>query len=461
MAAVLRQEGHIVSIFDRFSIQAVVGRNKDKINAAMLEHIKIYKPDLIGLNTISPLIYDTLECVSLIRRIYAGPVVAGGHHVSALPELTLLKIPGLNGIVQGEGESAINSLARGENPASIPGVWWKNKESIIVHTPAQQIDNLDTLPLPALDLLDMPFYTRPTMNTIRGHYLSTVSLLTSRGCNYRCDYCAESLTYGRGVRFHSPGYVIEWIKQVRKDYRVNGIYFHDNDFLIYENRSREICERIISAGLSGKIKWAIQTRVNRLKPDMIKLLKRAGCILVEVGVEAASQRELDLVNKQTTVYANEQAIALCRNEGISIHAYMLTALEGEIIEDLEQRIQWVKRVKPSTFDWHPLKIHPGTLLYQKKGDGFFEASEWTEENIVNYYKKDTLSCISQEKRREWMKRHYIRYHKRHHRLHILKVNAPIKLLQIFVKKIRASTLNLLGKISAVLANLFNKSLTKP
>lgn len=458
IAAVLIQEGHSVAIFDCFSMQAMVGTNKDKINAAMLEYIKNYKPDLIGLNTVSPLIFDTLECVSLIRQIYTGPVVAGGHHVTALPELTLLKIPGLNGIVQGEGELALRGLARDQDPASIPGVWWKGKEDIIAHTPPQQIDNLDTLPLPALDLLDMPFYTKPTINTIRGHYLSTVSLLTSRGCTYKCDYCAESLTYGKGVRFHSPDYVIEWIKKIRRDYRVNGVYFHDNDFLIDENRARDICEGIISSGLSRKIKWAIQARANRLNPGIVKLLKKAGCVLVEIGVEAASQRELNLVNKGTTIDTNEKAIALCRTEGISVHAYMLTALEKEVMDDLEQRIQWLKRIKPSTFDWHPLMIHPGTLLYQKKGNSFFEANEWTEENILSYYKMDTLSCISQEKRKEWMKRYYVRYHKQLHRLHILKVNSPVKLVPIFIKKMKTKTINLLGKISATFANLFNKSI---
>jgi radical SAM superfamily enzyme YgiQ (UPF0313 family) len=89
--------------------------------------------------------------------------------------------------------------------------------------------DLDDLPFPNLDLLDMKFYTRPVPLPsgglpFNGHHAHL------RGCNRRCEFCAESMTFGKGVRFHSPGYVIEWVKKMIKDYSPEGIYFCDNNF---------------------------------------------------------------------------------------------------------------------------------------------------------------------------------------------------------------------------------------
>ncbi len=428
LAAVLQAEGHTVSIFDRFSSQAVVSLDKEKINAAMLERIKSFQPDLIGFNTVSPLIYDTVECVDLIRQDFNGLVVAGGHHATALPALTLEKIAGLDGLIVGEGEKALARLAGGENPAVIPGVWWRNGGGSFAHTCAEQLFDLDSLPFPSLDLLDMSFYSRLGRQAIRSHYLTCVSLLTSRGCVKKCEFCSESLTYGKGVRFHSVAYVIEWLERVLAQYRVESIYFHDNDFLIDEGRVREFCERMLAAGKNRKIKWGIQARAERINSDILKLLRRAGCVLLELGIESALQEQLDAVNKGSSVAINEKAIDLCRREGIAVHANFITGFAGETIADMEKKLDWVKKTKPNTFVWYPLQIHPGTVLYQKTGMNFFEQNEWTEESIHSYYSEDPLSAVSKEERKEWMKQHYAPFAIKRNRINILRVNPPSRLM---------------------------------
>ncbi len=435
IASMLRKEGHVVSIFDRASIWARK-RDRERLNEVMMEGIRRFQPDLIGLNTLSPVIHDTAECVRLIRSIYAGPMVAGGHHATALPELTLLRIPGLDGVVEGEGEIAMAKLADGADPVTVPGVWWKGKEGPVTRPPSSQIETLDSLPFPALDLLDMAFYMKPSLSYIRGYYLATVPVLTARGCVYRCDFCSESLPYGKGIRFHSPEYVLEWIKKLVVDYRGEGIYFYDNDFLADENRAKEICERILSAGLSKKIKWGIQTRANRIRGEILRLLKKAGCVVIEIGVESASKNHLDSVHKKITVEMNELAIRLCKKEGIRVHAFMLTGFEGEKVSDLQQGLQWLREARPDSFSWFPLMIHPGTALYRRSGNSFFEKSDWTEMNIINYYQTDFLSSIPAEEREKWMDRHLLPYQKWRNRLNFLKANLPRKLVPLVVWKVK-------------------------
>jgi len=435
MASILRKNNHKISIFDRHAAQSRFGIDRNKINAAMIEHIRKFKPDLIGMQTISPLIYDTVECVNLIREVYSGQIIAGGHHATALPELTLLKIPELSGVVVEEGEIPISRIANGENPSSIPGFWWKDDDNSVVNTLPTQNTNLDELPFPAFDLLDMKYYTRPNTNVINGLYLSAVSLLTSRGCVNQCEFCSESLTYGKGVRFHSPEYIIEWMKSVFADYEVEGIYFHDNDFLIRESRTRDICEKILSNGLHEKLKWAIQARADRINKDILKLLKKAGCVLIEIGVESNSQYQLNGINKQTTVGINEKVVDLCRQTGISVHVYMMTGFEGETISDLNDKLHWLKKLNPNSFTWTPLMIHPGTVLYEKHGNRFFEKNNWDRQSIEDHNKKDMLSNIKNEERTQWAKKYFLPYRTWHSAFNFLKINPSFKIiLFVFAKR---------------------------
>jgi radical SAM superfamily enzyme YgiQ (UPF0313 family) len=396
----------------------------------MLAHVQAFRPDMIGLQTKSPLIPDTVSCVRLIRQGYTGWMVAGGHHATALPEATLQRIPGLNGVVVGEGEMAMAQLADGEDPEAVPGLWWKQNGEVVPGRPAQQIQDLDQLPFPALDLLDMAYYSRRNFNPIRGHYLSSVSLLSSRGCPRRCDFCCESLTYGQGVRSHSPEYVLEWMNKTLKDHPVEGIYFLDSDFLLHHGRVTEICEGILSQGLQRKVKWAIQARTEGITREVLKLLKRAGCVLIEMGVESPFQDHLDALHKCATVSSAERAIAFCREQGMTVYAYLMTGFPGEGIGDLQRMVLWLKRVKPHLFGVSELSIHPGTRLYEAHGNRFFEQHDWDEKAVKQYYGTRFLTRVSNAERERWKRETLDPFQARLRRLQILKANGPLRWLII-------------------------------
>jgi len=414
VAAALRKAGHEAAIFDRYAVGARSRHDTAYVDTAMLSRIREFRPDVVGLNTLSPLIADTVESAPLIRDSFGGRIIAGGHHATALPELTLRRIPSLDAVVTGEGEIALTRLAGGEAPGQVPGVWWRAGERINPPAaPAEQIKRLDDLPLPALDLLDMPFYTRRSDGVIRRNNVKASTLVTSRGCYQQCTFCTESLTYGRGVRWHGTDYVLEWILRVVRDYGVEGIYFHDNDFLASEARAREVCGELIRRGLHRRIRWSIQARADRITRDLARLLRSAGCVLVEFGVEVATQAELDDIAKGTSPGTVERAIRLCRKSGMDVHAYMLTQVENETTADLARRLAWLKRMPVTSFQWSAVNVHPGTVLYRRKGDDFFARHDWTRETIAAYYAGDRLSAISPGRRRAWMARHFSRYLRLH------------------------------------------------
>ncbi len=442
MAASLKGEGHEAALFDRHALFSSHGLGRDRIDGAMAEAVRTFRPDVIGFQTLSPLIHDTVSCAALLRPLFPGVMIAGGHHGTALPELTLRRIEGLDGVVAGEGEQALVRFARGEDPRDIPGFWWKDRDGGIRHTPPVQVAPLDDLPFPDYTLLDGRFYLQRNHSAIRGHFLSSLCVVTSRGCVRRCDFCCESLTYGRGVRFHSARYVAEGVRELLYRYPIDGLYVHDNDFLINRKRAEEICEHFSAIRRNRPFLFSIQARAERVDSDMVRRLKAAGCALIEIGVESALQENLDSVRKETTVAEAEEAIARCREGGISVHANMITGFEGETMEKLEKEIAWMKKVRPDTFSWFPLEIHPGTALYERRGDGFFERSPWTPENIRTFYRGASLSPIPPAEKGRWMKSRYQPLRRRAYFRHLFRKNYPRKLFPLLFMKGRREILKL-------------------
>lgn len=404
MAAVLHAHGHKTKLFDRTMEYNLLRGERSKIQDVMKQEILKFSPDLIALSTVSPAIYDTVECVQFIRTFYDKTIIAGGHHVTAMPGITLKQIPGVDWAVSGEGEFVLASLANGDDPLSIPGISGR-KDDDIVSVPPEKITSLDALPFPKLDILNMPYYIKENPATIWGFNLSVATVLTSRGCPHQCAFCAESLTYGRGIRFHSPGYVMGCLKELTGRYKVNGIYFLDNDFVANRDRVETICRLMIDHGFQKKLKWAIQTRADRIDASILSSLKKAGCVKIELGIESGHQHQLNQVNKNEDLKASETALRLCRGNGIRAHAYMLIGLENETIESLNRQLAWLKRLKPDTSTWSLLHLYPGTLLYQEKGGGFFESHPWSETAINDYYSRSHLSGIPAEERRRWVENH--------------------------------------------------------
>lgn len=444
IGALLKRHGHAVQVFDRYAAMGRLGLDRKRIDQAMLTAVKTFAPDVVGLSTISPMIYETAHCAKIIRGAFQGIILAGGHHATALPRVTLEKIPELDGVVIGEGEERLLALAEGTKHKEVDGILWRSngeatagKQTLraLELSPAS-VSELDTLPFPDFSLFDTAFYTHRTSSVIRGFHLSTLSMLGSRGCSHRCSFCVESMVYGGGVRFHSVDYITEMIERSLLQYpQVEGIYFHDNDFLIDPARVEQLCNRFIQKGLSKRFSWAVQARADRLEHDLLRLMRQAGCVKMEIGVEAAAQKDLDFVRKGTTVGMNENALQQCRDAGISVHAYLLTRTEGETLDDLEAKLEWLKKNRPDTFSMSSMLRYPGSLLYREKGSQFFETHEWTRKNVLGFYATDVFSKVMPQERKYWMQSRFEPFSRKHHRLARLRLNPKQRWLQIFYEAV--------------------------
>ena len=436
IGALLKKNGHSVRIFDRLVEHHRAHGNADSVQNRMKSIILQFMPDIIGLSTTSRSIYDTVNCIAFIRDFYDGLIVAGGYHATAMPTESFNKIRGLDAIIVGEGEYPLLHLLDYER-RSVSGILWKDDDPGKPIVP-YRVSNLDSLPFPDMDLLDTDYYRQADTATIRGFNLRYVSLLTSRGCLNKCYFCSESLTFGSGVRYNSPEYVIENIAWVLNKYDINGIYFHDNDFLSAPDRVVEICRHIVNRGYHKRVEWCIQARSDNINKQVLKELKRAGCVKIEIGIESLVQQHLNDIGKRVKSSDQVYALHLCRKHGIRAHGYLMHGYNHETIDSLEEEFRRIKRLPLDSITWSVMKASPGTKFYLDYGNKYFENNEWSEAAIETYYTKKTFSSLSEDEKEKWMKRYFIPFAKRKARYSLLRNNGFMFFMQRIIKKISKS-----------------------
>jgi len=190
-----------------------------------------------------------------------------------------------------------------------------------------------------------------------------MSVYTSRGCPYRCNFCQPILItlFGPKVRYQSPEKVADSIEFLVKKFKLDSFVFTDDTFAFHQERVVDICKEIIRRKIP--IIWRCQTRVN-LTRSTLEYMKKAGCIFVAFGVESGSQKILDNVNKAATVQQAIDVFKNCKELGLLTHAYLMVGNLGETKETIQETINLIKTIKPFSWNVSISTPYPGTYLYE-------------------------------------------------------------------------------------------------
>jgi len=221
------------------------------------------------------------------------------------------------------------------------------------------IDPLDQLPFLKTEFLPKEIeYFNPIVKRIP--YITTV---TSRGCPAKCTFCTAPYFYGNRLRFRSvKGVVDEMAYYWRKGYRE--IYFRDETFTVFKQRTLEICKLIKEKGLE-KIPWICNARVNTVDQDTLKEMKETGCHLIKFGVESGNQKILDGAKKGIRVEEIVRTFGWCNELGIETHAHFMLGMPGESQKTLEQTIRFARDINPTTASFTITSPYPGSALYDE------------------------------------------------------------------------------------------------
>ncbi|MBS5130728.1 MAG: B12-binding domain-containing radical SAM protein [Lachnospiraceae bacterium] len=286
----------------------------------------------------------TVEIVRELReKVKKGSIfIAGGHHASALPEQVANDF---DYVIQGEGEIAesnlINKLIRGEKP----------KEKIIV---GKCVENLNEIGWIDYSLVNMDNYTRK----VNGR--KSISILTSRGCPYKCEFCNSTLMKAyRTVRFRTAEDVVDEIKMLNFKYGITSFRIQDDIFSINRNRLRKMADLLEGYNFS----FRCFARVDNIDEKILEDFKRMGVVHLSFGVESGSQKILDNMNKGICIEDICKSIFLAKKYQMKCRVYLIVGYPGETIETLDETIKLIKEIQPDDLSIYPLLPYPGTPLY--------------------------------------------------------------------------------------------------
>lgn len=323
-------------------------------------YIKLKMPEIVGIQTTSFTFIDVILTARIVKKIDKNiKIVLGGPHVNIYPEETILN-PEIDFLVLGEGEyvftELINAIAQRKDLGKIGGIVYKKNGEIINTGQQGLINNLDLLPFPSRHLVPYKKYY-----SVLAKDTPITTMMTSRGCPYKCIFC-DRPHLGKVFRFRSAENVVNEMEECVK-LGIKEFFLYDDTFTINRKRVIDICDEIVRRNL--KIAWDIRTRVDTMDKNSLKKLKLAGCERIHYGVEAGTQKILNVLKKGITIQQVENAFKWTKEEGITTLAYFMIGNPTETKEQIITTINLAKKIKPDFVHISITTPFPATELYRE------------------------------------------------------------------------------------------------
>jgi len=365
LSAMLERDGFNVKVIDaklqRIDFEQTVGAIKD------------FNPELLGITAMTHEINNAARLAQEIKKALPGVfIVIGGVHVTALPIDTLKAYPSFDAGVMGEGEYTLSDIAKMAEKKDIDlsklkGVVYRKDSKILLSQPAERIEDIDSLPLPA-------WHQFPKA--------SEYILLTSRGCPFSCVFCMQAL--GNKVRKRSAHNVVEEIENVLSQRVPSRFLFYDETFTVDKARVTEICNLIIRKGLNKSIRWAVTTRVDCVDRDLLYKMKEAGCNHIEFGIESGDQWVLDSIKKKITLKQAEYAVGLAKELGFHTEGAFILGHPNETLKTACKTISFAAKLNPDIIQLGIMVPYPGTEVAKmaREGRGGYKiiSDNWSDYN---------------------------------------------------------------------------------
>jgi anaerobic magnesium-protoporphyrin IX monomethyl ester cyclase len=377
LGAVSRRAGHETRLID-----GGLKRIPDIIKEA-----KSFSPDLIGL-TCWTLERETIWalCRSLKEELPGAFLVVGGPHATFYPG-HIFKLTHASAVVIGEGEETFRellaALSKGEDPLKVKGMFIRSPGGGAVFSgPREPVENLD--------LIEKPFYPGFKSFSFKNYCgfpslpRPTAPIISSRGCVFDCTYCGSVKFWGNRWRYRSADNIIDEMGWLIGKMGAKSVFFFDDNFLVNKDRVIDLCEKIIKK--EWKIKWSCCSHVKMINDDVLKMMKKSGCVSIDFGVESGSDMILKNINKKQTRLDIEKAFALVHKNGIKPRAYLMVGNKGENEATIDETIDMIGNIRPwSSIGGSLVFLLPGTAIYNEAVlNGFIKDDYWIESDKIPY-----------------------------------------------------------------------------
>jgi anaerobic magnesium-protoporphyrin IX monomethyl ester cyclase len=375
-AALMRENNYQVALFDSmFAIYA-----EDVADA-----IEKHRPDIFvvyddGFNYLTKMCLTNMRGAALrmckkAKDAGCTVIVSGSDSTDRFD--TYLH-QGADFVIMGEAEYTLLELANmltdgGKNLAHVKGLAYLNDGEVIKTTARPVLKDLDTLPLPAWDLVDMELY-RQTWLRHAGYF--SLNMTTTRGCPFKCNWCAKPI-YGNRYNSRSPENVVKELKLLKENYHVDHIWFCDDIFGLKPGWAIEFAWLLQSEGIT--IRFKIQSRADLLvQEETVKALAAAGCENVWIGAESGSQKILDAMDKGITVDQIRQSTRLMKENGIKPSFFIQFGYPGELQQDIRLTIDMINELLPFEIGISVSYPLPGTVFYERVKADMKSKTNWAD-----------------------------------------------------------------------------------
>ncbi|MCP4376408.1 MAG: radical SAM protein [bacterium] len=359
LAAWLKQHGYAVDI-----LQPDQGQSVDEALQAKLES---FKPTLVGISVMTPSYPQAVNLCEMIKKSDPSrKTVLGGHHISAVGGEVLDQSPNTDFVVIGEGEQTLLELAEAlqagkSDMSEISGLGWRDETGKTrINAPREFITDMDSLPHPARELVDM---NRFAIHSYIDFGKRSATMVTSRGCPFKCIFCSSWLAMGSRYRWRSADSVLAEIRELVEVHKVDHIVFEDDTMTLRRSRMVEICNALID--MPNSPSWYCLSRVDTMDRELAKLMRKAGCRMVNFGIESGSPEILKKIGKKISLDKAVDAISACTRAGLRTQCTFIVGFPFDTDETMELTYKTACRIKPTIAMFFPLTPYPGTSVFNE------------------------------------------------------------------------------------------------
>lgn len=348
VAATLRDAGFEVDLIDADAENLSMDETVDRILS--------FSPDAVGLSCNYITKHNpTMRLAAALKSKQPGLFIfAGGNHAAAYSEGLIVENGPIDVVLTGEGEAEAPALLKAMNergsPDKSPGavIWTGGKSTLVA--PRGHVEDLNTLPLAAYDLLPMEKYRR-------------FELVTSRGCPYTCSFCASTEIVGTKVRLRSPESVVNEVEHLRKHYGDRFLWISDDTFTAIKTHAVSVSAALEK--VQPPVKWSCFATAVTLKTEVLAAMKRSGCEYLSIGVETTHPSQKRYVGKRVTDDSIAEAVQRCHDAGLRVYGFIIVGFPGENKETLESRYRLIEKAKFDDVGVNTLIPLPGTMIWHE------------------------------------------------------------------------------------------------
>ncbi len=379
IAAVLKKAGHDVVIYDAsldYKATAEIWANR----------IISQKPDFVGFSTITSNFHNAYSVCQKVKELNDSIItIFGGVHVSWGKEKIIDAFPAIDNVIAGEGEYSFLKLVNGDDPREIHGLYYQSDGACSQGPPQDKnsLCNMDDLPFPAYELIE-GFPKKYAMALFSYPKQPGASVISSRGCVYKCSYCDRSV-FQKSFRWNSPEYTFNLIKWLNKDFGVRHIMFYDDLFTLNRNRVAKLCELLRQN--KPRISFNCIVRIGHIDEELIKELKSAGCWMVHVGIESGDQEVLDSYKDGLRLSMIRKDIEKLHKAELWIKGLFMMGFPGETEKSIQRTIEFASSIPLKDANLTAFTPYPGAPVMEGiENLGSFDKdwSNWPLMDCVNF-----------------------------------------------------------------------------